>query len=70
MRRFAAGQLSTEVEKLSYSVVSILSLADHHLESLAVNTLPELGYIVILLGIFLGSFIVSNVTARGAGYKE
>lgn len=34
------------------------------------NRLPELGYIVILLGIFLGAFIVSNITARGAGYRE
>lgn len=34
------------------------------------QTLPELSYIVIFLGIFLAVFVVSNVTARGAGYKE
>jgi hypothetical protein len=34
------------------------------------NTLPEMGYIVVFLGIFLAVFVLSNVTARGAGYKE
>jgi hypothetical protein len=34
------------------------------------QTLPELGYIAIFLGLFLIVFIVSNVTARGAGYRE
>lgn len=31
---------------------------------------PELGYILVLIGIAATSFIVSNVVARGAGYRE
>lgn len=34
------------------------------------KTLPELAYIMMLLGTFLATFIVSNLTARGAGYTE
>lgn len=31
---------------------------------------PELGHILMLIGIAAVSFIISNVVARGAGYKE
>lgn len=34
------------------------------------KSLPELVYIVALLGFFFGTFLVSNLLARGAGYKE
>ncbi len=34
------------------------------------QAMPELANIVILVGIFLGVFIVSNVTARAGGYRE
>jgi len=34
------------------------------------KSLPELSYIVALLGFFFSVFLVSNVLARGAGYKE
>ena len=34
------------------------------------QTLPELTNIVLLLGFFLAVFVVSNVAARGAGYRE
>jgi hypothetical protein len=35
-----------------------------------VRTLPEFGSIVILLSIFVVTFIVANGSARLAGYKE
>lgn len=31
---------------------------------------PELGYILVLIGIAATSFIVSIIVARGAGYRE
>lgn len=34
------------------------------------RNLPELGNIIIFLAIFLVVFVASNVTARGAGYRE
>lgn len=34
------------------------------------QSLPELVYILAFLGCFLGAFVVSNLLARGAGYKE
>jgi hypothetical protein len=35
-----------------------------------VTSLPELVYIIAFLGCFLGTFFVSNILAKGAGYKE
>lgn len=32
--------------------------------------LPELGYILGLLGIFVSVFLFSNLIARARGYKE
>jgi hypothetical protein len=34
------------------------------------QAMPELANIVILVGIFLLVFIVSNATARSRGYRE
>lgn len=34
------------------------------------RAMPEFGNIVILLGIFLSVFVVSNVAARIRGYRE
>ncbi len=31
---------------------------------------PELGHILMLIGIAATCFILSNIVARGAGYKE
>lgn len=31
---------------------------------------PELGYILILLGFAIACFIIANLLARMAGYKE
>ncbi len=36
----------------------------------AMHTLPEFSYIVLLLGFFVAVFVVSNVVARAAGYRE
>ena len=37
---------------------------------MAPMTAPELVHILMLIGIAAASFIVSNLVARGAGYKE
>lgn len=34
------------------------------------RAMPEFVNIVMLVGIFLGVFIVSNLTARARGYRE
>lgn len=34
------------------------------------KTLPELAYIMMLLGTFLSVFLLGHLTARGAGYTE
>lgn len=34
------------------------------------TAMPELGYIVVLLGIFVGAFLLANIGARAAGYRE
>lgn len=34
------------------------------------RTMPEFANIVMLVGIFLTVFIVSNLTARARGYRE
>ena len=34
------------------------------------QAMPELANVMILIGIFLGVFIVSKVTARASGYRE
>jgi hypothetical protein len=34
------------------------------------HSLPEFSWIVLLLGFFVAVFIVSNVVARAAGYRE
>lgn len=34
------------------------------------HRLPEFTWIVLLLGFFVGVFVVSNVLARARGYKE
>lgn len=31
---------------------------------------PELGYVLTLIAFAAASFLVSNLVARGAGYKE
>lgn len=34
------------------------------------HTMPEFVNIVMLVGIFLGVFVVANLTARARGYRE
>jgi hypothetical protein len=34
------------------------------------NAMPEFFWIVVLLAVFAGVFLLSNLTARARGYKE